>query len=338
MRDPATTSSALTEEQLLATSLTGVPPASQAASFDASKSAGNAAFAAGDYADALSHYAAASSFDPSSAVPHTNSALVLLRLGRPFDAERAAGTALALIAAHGRDVTLGVKTLLRRAAARRELHRFGGAEDDLREILVMQPGHVEAVERLREMRAAGEIGQERVGIVEIERGAKVGGGHMAKRVVGVTVEGGGEVVNGESVVFESVKALAVAREAEAVPRGTADFDRAWRTLKGDVGGRGRYLVMRVGRERLRMAIGQTLTAELVEEMCVVMREAVGKERGLAEGAAAVLDGITELPRFELIVMFFGEGEKEAVRRLSDALREAEVDGGLLNTVMAKYSV
>lgn len=332
------TSSALTEEQLLATSLTGVPPSSQAASFAASKSAGNAAFASGDYADALSHYAAASSFDPSSPVPHTNSALVLLRLGRPFDAERAAGTALALIAAHDRDVALGVKTLLRRSAARRELRRFGGAEDDLKEVLVMEPGHAEAVARLREMRAAGEIGQERVGIVEVERELKVGGGHMVARDVGVTVEGGGEVVRDDCDVIEGVKALAVAREAEAVPRGTADFDRAWRTLKGDDGSRGRYLVLRVGRERLGTAIGQTLTAELVEEMCVVMREAVGKERGLAQGAAAVLDGITELPRFELTVMFFGNGEKEAVRRLADALREAKVDDRLLNAVMPKYSV
>ena len=60
------------------------------------KDAGNTAFRAGNFAEALVQYEAAINADPSNHVCYLNRAVTLLRLGRPLEAVADADSALAI--------------------------------------------------------------------------------------------------------------------------------------------------------------------------------------------------------------------------------------------------
>lgn len=345
-----------TADELLRMSITGEPPASTAAAFAAAKAAGNAAFARGDHEAALAHYAAASAADPSSAVPHANSALSLLRLHRPFDAARAASAALDLLAAHPDRPgarPLSIKALLRRAAAREELRELPLAAHDLQEILVLEPGHPEATARLRALRAVAAAGGGAGALgVGVDLGVGVGGGGggagaralaprprivevSAAAPAGLAAAASTPRANGyasdapdrsppppsppPALPRPPVEGIA-AREALVRPRGSADFERAWRSLAGRPAQRGRYVATTVGAAALEAGLlGETVTSALIREVSEALVAAVADAAGLAAPAAEVMRALTTVPRFHLAVMFLSNAEKDAVRSLFDAV-------------------
>lgn len=345
-------------------SITGEAPPSTSAAFDEAKAAGNASFASGDYEAALAHYAAATAANSSSPIPHSNSALVLLRLSRPFDAVRAASTALELLALHpdrSGSLTLSIKALLRRATARTALNDFALAEHDLREILVLEPGHEEATTKLRELHAAGHIslasGNRSEGpttsaaprIVEVaeDRSSRPS---VHRPVTADRVQQGSAIPNGHPEKFHvgaaskpltasfdgSIQAMS-AREALMRPRGSADFERSWRTLACRPVLRGRYIALTVGAEALEGGIlGQTITSALIREICEGLVAAMEEEKSVATESVKVLSALSTVPRFDLAIMFLSDAEKTSVRSVFDAV---ERQGEAASTaVIRKYSV
>jgi hypothetical protein len=332
---------AATVDELLRMSITGEAPPSSAAAFEEAKATGNASFGSGDYEGALAHYAAAEAADPSSAVPHTNSSLVLLRLNRPFDAARTASTALALLAAHPDrpgSLALSIKSLLRRATARTLLGEFALAEYDLREILVLEPGHEQATAKLRELRVGGHIysgnGVEgrRAGssvsaprIVEVASGPR---GYQESRGTSVRANDHPERLHAAAAVeplthnlrpdvTATLQAIS-AREADVKPGGTAEFERAWRTLAGRPLLRAKYILRTVGSDLLRAGIlGQSLTAALVREICDSLVAAVQDDSSLAADCLNLLLALSSVARFEIAIMFLSAEEKASAQALFD---------------------
>jgi hypothetical protein len=359
----------VSEDELLRMSLTGAAPASSADEFADAKAAGNACFAAGDYAAAIMHYAAASAADPSSAIPPSNMAMAQLRLNQPVAAAESATTALALLAAHpDRPGTMALlaKTLLRRSGARTQLGMQALAVRDLQEILDLQPGHEEATQKLRSLCAQNPglntelrpISRDSSGAAQprIEEIIRVGdsaeisttrqhglrphaNGHH--KSIGATancpsVDASSSTAAYRSLLHEQpgVYSYVLQSMAERVsttrPRDGAAFEGAWRTLRGRLLLRSKYIATTVGPARLRGGIlGETLTAGLVEEFAAALLTGVNADANLATLAAEVMRALAGLPRFDLMIMFLSGVEKASICELCDRIAALGVDAASL---------
>lgn len=111
---------------------------------EAEKEAGNAAFKAGDWAEAVRRYGAALVLQPGLAAARNNRALALLRLGRNAEAEEDCTQVLS-------SEPRNVKALLRRATARGALGRTAEAAADLQAVLSLEPHNKEAAQQLASM-------------------------------------------------------------------------------------------------------------------------------------------------------------------------------------------
>lgn len=347
------------EEELLRMSVTGEPPPSSTDAFSSAKAAGNAAFAAADYAAALTHYAEASRADPSSPIPHTNTALSLLRLDRPFDAAQSATTALALLAAHPHrpdTVLLTIKTLLRRAASRRATDQAALAAVDLREILALQPDHENATAQLRELGFSADPDvdqgradssnpstQPRIEVIiprlpnginstaDLSTQPRANGG-VLRRANGRPTPTADTAISASPGVAELVQ-----RSAHTPPRDSSEFERTWRTLRGQQAMRLQYITNTVGATRLRRGVlGQTLTSELIIEVCAALRDGLGDDMEMASSAGRVLQALPSLPRFDLAVMFWNDSQKDTVRDAFRVLRGSGVQ--VADSLATSYGV
>ncbi|KAJ6623108.1 hypothetical protein B0H10DRAFT_2213795 [Mycena sp. CBHHK59/15] len=101
------------------------------------KEKGNAAFKAGDFAQAVGHYTAALLADAADPTLPLNRAAAYLRLGKNADAERDCGAALAL----DPDAGLRVKALFRRAQARVGGGSLAEALADLNDAARLEPAN-----------------------------------------------------------------------------------------------------------------------------------------------------------------------------------------------------
>lgn len=365
---------------MLRMSMTGELPENYAVAFAEAKARGNASFAAGDFHAALKHYREASDANPSSAIPPSNSALVLLRLGRPDDAAIAASAALELLAAHPDrpgTVQLTIKTLLRRAAARRAVELHALAVHDLREILMLQPGHQEATKQLNELKAAypeaitlsdpdnGVVQRHRPRIVEVS-------GHSRKIVNEKATsrrEFKGETSkdreSGQKDLRQSVlqsqddtstsvsvdhhndlrttSASAVhtltARCANTVPRNCAEFEQAWRTLRQDILLRCRFLACTVGPARLQNGLlGDSVTSHFVQEAAIVLTAGIDANLDLVVPAYEVMCALSRVSRFNLAVLFLSEQEKQSISRLCRRMAARGLSAEQLLHLRSCYSI
>ncbi|KAJ7292865.1 hypothetical protein C8J57DRAFT_1043313 [Mycena rebaudengoi] len=95
---------------------------------------GNAAFKAGEFAEAIGHYTAAILADRTDATFPLNRAAAYLKLGKNEDAERDCGMVLALSSTN-------VKALFRRAQARVAMGKLNEAQADLKAAAKLEPAN-----------------------------------------------------------------------------------------------------------------------------------------------------------------------------------------------------
>lgn len=137
--------------------------ATEAAEFEAAKTAGNAAYRLGNYSDAIAHYNRAERINPCSPLAPANRALVHLKLGDYKAANDDSTVALALqdeFSSDSRDAqdALRVKLLLRRGKARLGLGQLQSAAGDYHHVLDIEAQNSDALNALRDL-------QERYSIV-----------------------------------------------------------------------------------------------------------------------------------------------------------------------------
>jgi Asp-tRNA(Asn)/Glu-tRNA(Gln) amidotransferase A subunit family amidase len=114
-----------------------------------SKEAGNAAFLAGRYNDAVKRYTEAIRYNPHEAVYFSNRAMAYLKLGRYTAAEADCDAALEI------DPSM-VKALLRRGSAQLAQGRMVEAKADFERVLYLEPRNKQAIEELKRLRHVGE--------------------------------------------------------------------------------------------------------------------------------------------------------------------------------------
>lgn len=118
---------------------------------DAAKEAGNAAFKAGKYEEAVTWYSEAIKKDPNVAVYYSNRAMALLKCGRYGAAESDCDAAIKLNPAM-------VKAYLRRGSSRLALGNLIEAKDDFERVLVLEPQNRQATEELKRLeKAVGNV-------------------------------------------------------------------------------------------------------------------------------------------------------------------------------------
>lgn len=113
--------------------------------FATEKSAGNAAFTSGKYEVALTHYTQCMLLQPSDVISTSNRSQTFLKLHRYHEAESDATLAIELDTNH-------VKSLFRRAQARKELRKYAGACMDLETLLKVDAANKPAQQLLKECR------------------------------------------------------------------------------------------------------------------------------------------------------------------------------------------
>lgn len=339
--------------------LTGGLSAATEAGFLSEKEAGNAALREGRYADAVTHYTLAEELNPVSPIPPANRALAHLK-AKSFAAASADVTvAIALQdaapRAEGHDA-LRVKLLLRRATARTEMTQLQMAAQDLAQVLALQPGHERALRELRVLR-------DRHGVVPQEAGARAAPGITVMEDVSSTANGNGANGNAARIASSTPAQLSseganelvhdfplmnisdssviknlTSKWAEEPPKNLFEFERAWKSLRGNESERAKYLIL-VGEARVLNGIfGHSLTAQMLHEFVIALSHGGFADACFRNEAARVLHAVSRIPRFDIAVLLMSAEEKNDVKRLVSRLNESGIQADLVQKLRIGFQL
>lgn len=347
------------EEDLLRMSLTGAfSPESQRA-FDAEKDLGNAAFREQRYIDAIQHYTNAENINPLSPVPPANRAMAHLKLSNYQNAKADAAVALELhhaLPKHLQSASLPVKILLRRATANFELLLYALAAEDFAAVLQLDPTNQPATAQLKLLK-------EKFGVVpgKITRPGGRSSARDGSKYARSNIQLLSESVNGSSSPrqtpqhiratnrgFQNETALVelpqnvmdtlISKWSAEPPRTTFEFERAWKSLRSDRAALANYLVHTVGSQRLANGLlGESLTPEKLEEIVTMLKVAVDISPANSRAVADILQALTKVSRFEMLLMFFSDQDKQPILALVEALSTHGVPTEQILTLKECYS-
>lgn len=303
-----------------------------AARFEAARAAGNEAYRAGRYADAVAHYTKAEECNPCSALAPANRALAWLKLHQFRKASDDCSVALALLddfAPEPGTTQLRVKCLLRRAEARRGVSPplLAAAARDYVDVLAIEPSNPRAQQALRELEHAGVRPERRDGNPPSNPGIDVVSTtsndtpqNRVSEQEPSSLNGNGRTRETEGLVRDfplmrisdhAVDAL-TDNIASKPPRDATEFERVWRSLRGREEKRGTYLLL-VGAARVRAGLlGHTLTPQLLAEITKALKALGGNV-----AACEFLTAITTLPRFNIAVMLMDPATKRTISEICD---------------------
>jgi len=347
-----------TEEELLRMSLTGELPEDIETNFNEEKDKGNKAFREGNYHDAIRHYTAAESANPISPVPPANRAMAQLKLKNYQAAKADASVALELQEAGPLQPSykqLRCKILLRRATANKELMLLALAAEDFAMVLETDPSNAIAKAELADLKTKYHItppigpsssrsgsGRGRIEVVA-ERGSQGSPTQNGtaphaqvreKRARPTSLQDETALVELPEHVMDTL----VSKWNSYPPRSASEFERAWKSLKGNKLGMAKYLLDIVGESRLAGGVlGETLTPQLLEEIIDVLSVAVSTDAAVSRPVADLLLSMTKVSRFDMLLMFLSPSDKRPFSMLMDTLRRNCVDPHKISALQASYS-
>ncbi|KAK9829846.1 hypothetical protein WJX72_008240 [[Myrmecia] bisecta] len=116
------------------------------------------------------------------------------------------------------------------------------------------------------------------------------------------------------------------------PRTATDFERAWKGLKGDAALQTQYL-QQLQAFHLPSIFKQSLTAPVLRS--IVQRALSGVAAVDPEQAVALLEGLSQVPRFDMTLMCLPSRDKAALRSEWDAVGSLmDMDSPLTASFMA----
>lgn len=339
------------EDELLRMS---APSAATVAAFDAEKALGNTAYGERRYRDAITHYTLAEQIDPCSAIAPANRALAHLKLGEFPAANADVTVAIALQDAQPRQAgheALRVKLLLRRAAARIGLSQYQRAADDYKAAL--------DIEQRADAQAALDSLRDEHGVVPTSPNTN------ARPRIDVVQEASRVNGNGHASDASISKDAAVPRDATGIvrdfplmqisddafktltakwtsqpPSDALQFERAWKSLRGNSDARRRadYLLL-VGARRLRSGLlGHSLTAQQLDEFVVALSSTDLQDTRTRDNVGAILKTFTSVPRFNIAVMLMTSAHKQNTGALVNRLASSGVPAAVVAELRAAFEL
>lgn len=122
------------------------------------------------------------------------------------------------------------------------------------------------------------------------------------------------------------------------PASSVDFERAWRSLRADDFARAAYLIQTVGASRIRNGLlGENLTPQLLDEIVHVLTVAVKTDRACSTPAAEIMEALTTVSRFRMLLMFLSEPENKSINALIEELGRNGVDATSIQKLHDMYT-
>lgn len=309
----------------------------ESAKFEEAKAAGNAAFRERRYAEAITNYTKAESINPCVAVIPANRAMAHLKLENWDAANADATVALALqdeFAIEPGHFSLRVKCYLRRARARKELGRVGLAAEDYRSVLEIEENNNDAKNGLKNLGQLNEMISEDVPKITVvddvmKEEGKTDVLNRDSNVVRQTRRRGD--TNGLVRDFPLLRIGGDGSGGSALseltrkwictpPRNVMEFERAWRSTRGQDVARAKYLLL-IGANRIRRGLfGHSMTSQLLCEIITSLRAYHG------EGAIVeVFHAVCGVQRIGIAVMLLPEDDRRHAIEMCEEWKRKELD-------------
>jgi len=126
----------------------------------------------------------------------------------------------------------------------------------------------------------------------------------------------------------AVELIAKAAVDHAPPKSSTDFETTWKRLKGDKAAQASYL-RRIDPASLPLLFKTSLTGPLLSGVAAAaladMQESLVAAQGSPEWAVALLEGLTQVPRFDMTAMLLPRADKAALKGSLEACAVAAAD-------------
>ena len=268
------------------------------------KDQGNNLFSGGRFEEALVKYKEAIALDNKQPVFYSNASQCLLNLKRYQEALDYASSALKLDNIH-------VKSLVRRASAFRALSRFNEASQDLQLASKLEPTNKNISSELSSVLSALEIQPSSHSIPPSSTSSQS---------------------STKKVKFSALHEAQVALEnlVPDVPppaNSFGDFEVHWRSLRGHNDLMHNYLVQ-FDPSKIPYIFKDLMKTEMLESWLVTVLRLVNLETPVAAPSPlSILESLSSLPKFDLMIMFLTPNQLNLVKEVFLALDQNGIESG-----------
>lgn len=345
-------------------SISGKLPHDLQQSFDAEKKKGNDAYREARYQDAVTHYNEAEIINPMSPIPPANRSMVYIKLAQFEKAKQEAAIAHELhqaLPTEERSDKLLAKILLRRATANKQLLLLALAAEDYQAVLDIEDNHV-AKNELAALKAKYNLNptprraafterssEKKIQVVSEDENAislnasiahietdpkPYPSSRSSQSPLPPNVQDETALVQLPKSVLEGL----VSKWSATPPRSSDEFERVWRSLHQNTLARAKYLIETVGPVCIENGIlGENITPQLLEQFVSVLTAAVEHNPAVSTKVSVILQALTSISRFDMLLMFLSSEEKKPIEKLLQSLRANNVPPSDMHLLETSYA-
>lgn len=274
----------------------------------AAKDQGNAHFSAGRFDDALSKYKEAISLDNTQIAFHSNASQCLLNLKRYSDALEFANSALKLDQNH-------VKSLVRRASALRALSRASEAAADLKTAYNLEPTNKSIVVELSAVLAS----------LNVEPSSNAPSASPSAPSPTAKPFKSSALNEAQSSLDNLVP------DVPQPAQSFGDFEVHWRPLRKYPELMHQYLTQ-FDPSKIPSIFRDLMTTEILQSWLETVLQLIKSTSApTSPNPIAILDKLSSLPRFHLMIMFLTPTQISLVKEVFSALKERNIEAASLES-------